>query len=415
MNEVYEDPLAKLEAVLLDWDSAFCESRQRVTSRLQAAKARLELAWSRAEGAQAAVDAASVAAGTHASIPELEADCTRLAAGLDDARERIPALEQSLERAYARIQELERNHTELLLATDVLKKAKAALAADKKTLQDTVAGLEGELETVSEELAEARRERAPVPDRAATGADVDPLFQGLAVPDIDHVRRELDLERQRFQARVAHIEKENDYAHTNLARRLAEALRDRDEAHQSIVQLRAEVETMRARGVGAGLAAEDNRGGLKTLDLDKMSITRLRLGQMLQRSGILSDDQLEQALAVKKKTPQKPLGAILVEMGLTDEETIGKVLASQLNLPYIELDQRAIDPAAAALIPGKLARHHVCIPLSVERGQLQVAMANPLDLVALEDLELATRRRVDPVIATPAAIGNAIAQYYTSI
>lgn len=417
MNDVYEDPLVKLEAVLLDWDHAFRETRQRMTGRLQSAKTRLELAWRDAEGAKAAVEAVEAATPIRGPVIADEEEHAPLTAALERAREQVSALEQSLDRAYSRIRDLERNRTELLLRIDAFKKAKSAEAADIARLRETVDGLECRLSVALEEL-HALRDAPPSapegggPERAPT---IDPLFDTEVAPEA--LRREFEAERERFRARLVQIQEETDRSNASLARRLAEALRDRDEAHQRIVELRAEVESMRASAAGAhgGAGLDSGPQRLQTLDMGDGGFTRLRFGQILQRSGVVNAGQLDAALETKKKAPQKPLGAILVEMGLTDEETIGKVLASQLNLPYVELDRRAIDPAAAALIPAKLARHHVCIPLSVERGQLIVAMANPLDLTALEDLELATRRRVDPVIATPTAIGNAIAQHYTSI
>lgn len=409
MNEVFEDPLAKLEGILLDWDREFTASRRQVSSRLQSAKARLESAWSRAETAKAAVDAVCAPACPAQQFEELAADRARAVAALNEAQDRVCSLEKSLQRSYERVQTLERDRTELLLRVEELKQGKAGLAAQTKELAERIDELQRTLQDATSASNEVGTDTHA---HGATEAEpVGPHFETIRSPEKVMARREPDMERQRPQAGLAHDEHER--AHDVLTRRLAEALRDRDEAHQQIVELRAEVESLRKGTVV--VSGEPAAGGMLSLDPADPGFTRLRLGQMLQRSGIVTAEHIEAALAAKKKAPQKPLGAILVELGFTDEAMIAKVLASQLNLPYVELDQRAIDPAAAALIPAKLARHHVCIPISVERGQLLVAMANPLDLIALEDLEIATRRRVDPVIATPTAIGNAIAQHYTAI
>lgn len=384
MNEVYEDPLARLEAVLLEWDQSFTESRRQVTSRLQNAKERLELAWCRAETAKEAT-ARAVAGAVCAA--ENQSERIMLAEALEKANAQIAALENSLERSYEQVRNLEDDRKDLLLRNDELNAAKAELSAHNVELKAQIDTMERTIRDLQDQLEAARR----APAAESLESHVDPLFTAVASPYAEN-------------AAETH----------SLSQRLAEALRDRDEAHQQIVQLRAEIEQLRFSDRNAFLNEPANFA-LPAFDGTDPSFTRLRLGQMLQRNGIVTEAQLATALEAKKKTPQKPLGAILVDLGFTDWTTIGKVLASQLNLPFIELDQRAIDPAAAALIPAKLARHHICIPISVERGQLLVAMANPLDLIALEDLEIATRRRVDPVIATPPAINAAIAQHYTAI
>ncbi len=385
MNDVHEDPLARLEAVLLDWDYAFHESRQRVASRLLKARSRLQIAWTDAEDAKAALNAAAVAA----TASPLSLDAPQAPPETLVTPDHVKRLELSLERSYARVQDLERDRIELLLQLDEHRKANAELIAGRRALEHDLAATRAQLDAALAE-SDALRQAAP----AAAPAES---------PD-----------SQQLQVRLRDIQEESDRSNARLARLLAAAQRERDETHHQVIALRAEAESLRAR-VLASEPFHSPGAGLQTLDFNESDMKRLRLGQILETRGIVTRAQLDQALEIKRKAPQKPLGAILVELGATDEVTIGKILASQLNLPYVELDRRAIDPAAATLIPAKLARHHLCIPIAVERGQLVVAMSNPMDLIALEDLELATHRRVDPVIATPSAIESAIAQHYTSI
>ena len=88
------------------------------------------------------------------------------------------------------------------------------------------------------------------------------------------------------------------------------------------------------------------------------------------------------------------------------------MLARQLRLRYIHLREGAFDPRAVALISGRLAAQHACIPVRATKDTLALAMANPLDIIAIEDVEKASGRRVQPIIARESEVLAAIAQWY---
>ncbi|MCC6489450.1 MAG: hypothetical protein IT364_18275 [Candidatus Hydrogenedentes bacterium] len=150
------------------------------------------------------------------------------------------------------------------------------------------------------------------------------------------------------------------------------------------------------------------------LDLTGFDIDgrRRRMGDILVDAGVISREQLEEALRQQQDQPQRRLGAILVEMGLAEGDIIAQVLACQLKLPFTRLEQQIPEEAAVRLVSGRLASHHRCIPVRVDEDTVVVAMANPMDLIAIEDMELSTGRRVDPVVASDADIAKAIEWFY---
>ncbi len=137
-----------------------------------------------------------------------------------------------------------------------------------------------------------------------------------------------------------------------------------------------------------------------------------RMGQILVDAGLITAEQLETALALQQESPERKLGSILVEQGYTGEDVIPQVLARQLRLRYIRLREGAFDPRAVTLISGSFAEKHACIPVRATKDTLALAMANPLDIIAIEDVEKASGRRVQPIIARESEVLAAIAQWY---
>jgi len=136
------------------------------------------------------------------------------------------------------------------------------------------------------------------------------------------------------------------------------------------------------------------------------------LGRILLDAGIINEEQLETALEEQQTAWRRHLGAILVELGFTSEEAIAQTLAAQTKHAYVELNAEDLPQEALRLVPGRLAARHTCVPIRASAGTLTVAMANPLDLIAIEDLQLATNRHIEPVAATARRIRAAIQRHY---
>jgi hypothetical protein len=140
--------------------------------------------------------------------------------------------------------------------------------------------------------------------------------------------------------------------------------------------------------------------------------SRKRMGEILVTAGLLSAGELKTILQEQASTSPRRLGALLQEKGLASSEIIARVVASQLQLEFIAIDVTAIDPTAANLVGSRLAIYHQCVPLSMTEEKVTLAMGNPLDLIALEDVERATNRQVIAVVASADDIEEAIAQVY---
>ena len=133
---------------------------------------------------------------------------------------------------------------------------------------------------------------------------------------------------------------------------------------------------------------------------------------MLER-GLISEQQLEEAL-LKQKETRKPLGEVLVDTGLIEEGKLAYVLAEQLDIPYVDLLSTALQPNAVDLVPEHLARKYKCIPIRIEDGSLFLAMCDPMDLDALEEISKVANHEIQPLISTREDILESIElQYFT--
>src|SRR5690606_36939808 len=125
------------------------------------------------------------------------------------------------------------------------------------------------------------------------------------------------------------------------------------------------------------------------------------LGQLLVASGDIDEEDLAAAPEEQRGTRER-LGQILVRRGLAPE-ALARALAAQLRLPYAEAPLRP-RPDALREVDRALALRHRVVALELSERSLRVALADPLDAAALDDLRFQTGRRVEPVVATPAAV-----------
>jgi type IV pilus assembly protein PilB len=137
-----------------------------------------------------------------------------------------------------------------------------------------------------------------------------------------------------------------------------------------------------------------------------------RIGDLLLENNVITPQELELAVAEQRKTGQL-LGATLVRMGLISEEILMEHLQAQLGLPLIDLNEAVVDEQALALIKEEVARKYVALPLELaDRRTLTIAMADPLNVAALEDLRFHSGMFLKPVLALPSAIAEAVERYY---
>lgn len=138
---------------------------------------------------------------------------------------------------------------------------------------------------------------------------------------------------------------------------------------------------------------------------------RKKLGDLLIDAGLISTEQLMDALNIQKNSGEK-LGEVLTKGGLVTEKQIIEVLEFQLGIPHMNLEKYYIDPDIPNLISEDLARRDILIPVSKKGNLLMVAMADPLNIFAIDDVKIATGLAVEPVISTKNGILSAIDEYY---
>jgi hypothetical protein len=135
------------------------------------------------------------------------------------------------------------------------------------------------------------------------------------------------------------------------------------------------------------------------------------LGTLIFRAGLLGEEQLEDALREGMRTGRR-LGEVLIERGLLEERDLGRLLAGQKGLPFVEVTASDVEPAALEMLSEENARHHVALPLRHEDGQLVVAVADPSNELMLENLRRTLGAAPQLVVAPYAELVNAIAEAY---
>ncbi len=141
---------------------------------------------------------------------------------------------------------------------------------------------------------------------------------------------------------------------------------------------------------------------------------RMRLGDLLVRQNVLTEDKLKKALELQKGTGKK-IGEILVENGFTTEEMIASALQTQLGLKSIRLAGITIPKEVRNLVNVNLLKKYQCIPFELDpynANILHLAMADPMDMEAIDDISIVTNLQVEPYISTPSDILAAIDHCY---
>jgi type IV pilus assembly protein PilB len=138
---------------------------------------------------------------------------------------------------------------------------------------------------------------------------------------------------------------------------------------------------------------------------------RKKIGECLVQAGLITEDDLKNALAEHKRTGER-LGVVLVRMNLATEKQIAKALALQLGFPYVNLAENPPKSAAVVLIPKEVSLKRVCVAVGLEKNLLTVAMSDPLLFSLVQDLEFQTGFRIRQVVATRGDIIAAIQNGY---
>lgn len=358
------------------------EEAARLSSEISALQQRAETAEKEATAGRGALETA-----------QSEAEAARARA--DAAHERVAALEAELSERDGALEAAEKRADE---ASERAVAAEGAVSDAQRRL--------GALEAVAETL---RADIAALQEKAA---------------EADQFRAEADAARERAMSLQEQLDKEHAKGlKSALALQLAEAIRESEAAQEELSSLRREVERLRkseAAPVPAAPAAPTEeadvpadeetalRKAYEAMPADK----RNNLGELLVAARVITKKQLADVNSTVKKAPDLGMVAVICEKGLTDEDTVVRALSLQSGAPVEAAGEEGLDSDAAALISDKIARKHRVIPLREEEGTVVLAMSNPMDLLAMEDVGRAVGKPVKPVVARHSAVINAINRYY---
>lgn len=143
---------------------------------------------------------------------------------------------------------------------------------------------------------------------------------------------------------------------------------------------------------------------------------KIRIGDVLVAAGAITEEQLQEGLAKQKETGRK-LGNALVDLGFISNDMLITVLTNQLGIDYIELKGAKIEEKVIHMVPENMVTKYQAIPIEIDPDNpniLKVAMADPMDIMAMDDIGLVTNLQVEPMLASEEGIRNAIDKYYGS-
>jgi type IV pilus assembly protein PilB len=160
-----------------------------------------------------------------------------------------------------------------------------------------------------------------------------------------------------------------------------------------------------SRGAARALVASGARETPRAHDGPKA------LGALLHERGLLSEAQLETAIARQRQTGHR-LGHVLVDLGFVTAEAVLEALSLQIGVPTVRINAFTVNTEALNALPEKVARRHTAFPLQKVGTTLTVALASPKDLTALDDLRFACGCEIQTVLALEHEIVSAIDRYY---
>jgi type IV pilus assembly protein PilB len=138
---------------------------------------------------------------------------------------------------------------------------------------------------------------------------------------------------------------------------------------------------------------------------------RDRLGDILVSHGKISDEQLQSAVSAQRGS-RRELGEVLVSLGLVSKEDLGRANAERLRLEFVELTDKDVDRGVLELFPEKVLRRHRALPLRIKDGRLIIAIGDPTNIHAMDDLKMISGYQLTPVVATEEDIGKVQTKFF---
>jgi type IV pilus assembly protein PilB len=147
---------------------------------------------------------------------------------------------------------------------------------------------------------------------------------------------------------------------------------------------------------------------------ESMAMPRKPMAQYLLEKGYVTQEQLDEGQKVLQQSKSSDLGRVLVELGYVGEREMLESKAQEEGLNFVDLDRYQIDSGAINLVPERIVKNHTVIPVRKEGNMLYLAMPNPNNIQAIDDVRMVSRLDVRPVRAVPEAIEEAIRKHYGS-
>ncbi|MBR4256646.1 MAG: type II secretion system protein GspE, partial [Clostridia bacterium] len=138
-----------------------------------------------------------------------------------------------------------------------------------------------------------------------------------------------------------------------------------------------------------------------------------RLGEVLLAAGTIDEETLQKGLQLQKGTKQR-LGTVLIENGLITEKELLDALQMQLGLDFVDLTKINIPTELAQSVPKNMAKQYQIVPVRAVKDELYLAMSDPLNFYAIEEVRKAVHKRIIPVVATASAIDHTIQTLYSN-
>ena len=361
----------------------------------------------------------------------LAAACAELESSLEQARRDLESLRADYQ---ARCEELDvhkAGHETARSEVDILRINHQAVTGELEEVKGQMAKMREQLEAMESEKASVEAQMQEISLVKESQAKVNLLLQQReaqvqaleqALINADEHRGKLELQTKMLLGQIEGLQYQQQDMDA-LKEKIARLEGDLENERALVIRLKAQVTAPAApkpKMTGQdsdflmeapSLVEEAPKKAMFSFERSPRG-QRKRIGEILLEADVITNEQLEEALRLKAADPRRRVGTVLVELDYVTEEVVAAALAAQLRMRFIESVQEELDPGVLQFVPSHIARNHRCVPISLNAGTLVVAMANPLDLIAIEDIEIATNARVEPVVAPPSAIDTAIARYY---
>lgn len=144
-----------------------------------------------------------------------------------------------------------------------------------------------------------------------------------------------------------------------------------------------------------------------------MALPTVPMTQYLMDKGYLKPEQLAEAKKVQEQTKEADLGRVLVQLGMVGEREVLEARASEMRIPFVDLDRIQVESSATNVVPERIVKNHSVMPVRKEGSDLWLAMSNVNNIEAIDDVRLASGLRVRACLAVPGAIEDAIKKYYS--